>query len=87
MFKTAQDTRSQLWHPTTCQYKKWEEFRTKLVERGGETDYDDKEEMSAWVLYNETLTTANLIASDQSRPSSEGCSEGSEDLLAEEDEP
>ncbi|KAF6219474.1 hypothetical protein HO133_003941 [Letharia lupina] len=51
--------------PLTCRYKKWEEVKNKFMARNGQRDYDDMEEMSAWILYNETLTTANLIASNQ----------------------
>lgn len=81
MFRNAQDTFWQGLHPT-CRYKKWEEVKRKLVERGRERDYDDKEEMSAWVLYNETLTTANVLLYNQLASLSDGCSEGSEYSLA-----
>lgn len=39
--------------------------KNKLIARNRQRDYNDMEEMSAWILYNETLTTANLIASNQ----------------------
>ncbi|KAF6228571.1 hypothetical protein HO173_011874 [Letharia columbiana] len=65
MFGVAQRPFIEELYPLTCRYKKWEGVDNKLRERNGQRDYDDMEEMSAWILYNETLTTANLIASNQ----------------------
>lgn len=72
----AKEQREQRPYPMTTRYEKWEEVKERLVARKGKRDYDDEEEMSAWVLYNETLTTANLIASDKMKSSSAGQQRG-----------
>ena len=46
-----------------CQYQKWAGVKNRLEARKGERDFNDKDERSAWILYSETLMTADLIAS------------------------
>ena len=46
-----------------CQYQKWAGVKNRLEARKGERDFNDKDEQSAWILYSETLMTADLIAS------------------------
>lgn len=53
----------ELQKATACQYQKWAGVKNRLEARKGERDFNDKDEWSAWILYTETLMTADLIAS------------------------
>ena len=61
MLTSAKSPVIQRLYPITCQYQKWEEVTKRLWTRRGKKDVHDKDEMSAWIIYNETLTTANLL--------------------------
>ena len=61
MFEAAKLTQFQ--EATTCQYQKWAGVKNRLEARQGQRDFNDKVEWSAWILYSETLMTADLIAS------------------------
>ena len=65
MLMYAQDPAVQHLYPITCQYCKWERVASRLWERKGKSDgtmdVRDREELNAFVIYNETLTTANLL--------------------------
>ena len=61
MLKYAKNPVIQKLYPITCQYQKWEDVTKRLWSRKGKKDVLDKDEMSAWIIYNETLTTANLL--------------------------
>ena len=54
---------SQFQEATTSQYQKWAGVKNRLEARQGQRDLNDKVEWSAWILYSETLMTADLIAS------------------------
>ena len=57
----------QFQQATTCGYQKWAGVKDRLKARQGQRNFHDKDESSAWILYNETLMTADLIASGRIR--------------------